>query len=165
MEKSEKYKNIDKSKALNRAQWLCSRQEKCSSSIFAKIIQWGVLPNEANEIIESLKSDGFINENRYALNFAREKARFSKWGPRKIEMALRAKRISDTDIEQALAEIQQHTSSEQLTELLTKKAKTIKHKDSYDLKNKLLRFGISRGFEYRHVLASVDEVVGKLKES
>jgi regulatory protein len=151
--------------ALERAQWLCSQREKCISEIRLKLTQWQQSEDDSQKIIKSLESEGFINETRYSLAFAREKARFNKWGPRKIEMALRAKRISDDDIQQALAEVEQFTSTESLTDLLTKKAKTIKHKDKYDLKNKLLRFALSRGFAYGEVLGVVDKLVlGGLNE-
>jgi regulatory protein len=145
--------------ALERAQWLCSQREKCISEIRLKLTQWQQSEDDSQKIIKSLVSEGFINETRYSLAFAREKARFNKWGPRKIEMALRAKRISDDDIQQALAEVEQFTSTESLTDLLTKKAKTIKHKDKYDLKTKLLRFALSRGFAYGEVLGVVEGVV------
>jgi regulatory protein len=145
--------------ALERAQWLCSQREKCISEIRLKLTQWQQSEDDSQKIIKSLVSEGFINETRYSLAFAREKARFNKWGPRKIEMALRAKRISDDDIQQALAEVEQFTSTESLTDLLTKKAKTIKHKDKYDLKTKLLRFALSRGFGYGEVLGVVEGVV------
>jgi regulatory protein len=157
--------SIDKSKALSRAQWLCSKQERCSSSIMVKLTQWGITANDAAEIISSLKSDGFINEKRYALSFAREKACFSKWGPKKIEMALRAKRIPNEDIEIAIMETLQYQSADKLDELIAKKARTTKYKNIYDLKNKLLRFGISRGFEYSQVLASLEKVIDNLNKS
>lgn len=145
--------------ALNRAQWLCSQREKCISEIRLKLQQWGLDPKQGQAIVDSLVKDGFIDENRFALSFAREKARFNKWGPKKIEMALRAKRIPDDEIQNALIEVVQYTSTETLTDLITKKAKTLKYKDKYDLKNKLLRFGVSRGFGYGEVLGVVEEVM------
>jgi regulatory protein len=156
-------KELSPQKALDRAQWLCSQQEKCISDIKIKLQQWGLHPSQGQTIIDSLVKDGFIDENRFALSFAREKARFNKWGPKKIEMALRAKRISDDNIHQALTEAMQYTSTETLNELITKKAKTIKYKDKYDLKNKLIRFGVSRGFGYGEVIGVVEsEMKSKL---
>jgi regulatory protein len=145
--------------ALDRAQWLCSQREKCVHEIKLKLTQWGIGAKDSQAILKSLVSDGFVNESRFALTFARDKARFNKWGPRKIEMALRAKRISKEDIEHALTVIQEFTSTENLTELLTKKAKTIKHKDKYDLKTKLIRFALGRGFEYENSLNIIEKII------
>jgi regulatory protein len=156
-------KQLSPETALNRAQWLCGQREKCVSEIKLKLSQWGINPEDGLAIIKSLENDGFIDETRYALTFARDKARFNKWGPRKIEMALRAKRIADDNIQNALLEIEQFTNIENLTELLTKKARTIKYKDKYDFKNKLLRFAISRGFDYAKIMEVIDGVIDEYK--
>ncbi|MDY0254604.1 MAG: regulatory protein RecX [Tenuifilaceae bacterium] len=150
---------MDAKKALDRAQWLCSQSEKCTFDIKKKLLQWDVDEMEGEKIINALLEDEFINESRYAISFAREKSRFNKWGPKKIEMALRAKRIADEHIAIALAESAEHSNDDMLRELLTSKAKTIKAKDSYDLKTKLIRFGMSRGFEYGRVLGIVEKIV------
>ena len=152
-------KPLDVNAALDRAQWLCSQSERCCFDISQKLHQWGIDPNDSKKILDSLVADGFIDEGRYAQSFAREKARCNRWGPRKIEMALRAKRIADEYIQQSLSAIQEHTSAAKLQELISKKAGSIKYKDTYDLKGKLLRFGISRGFEYTEVTRAVENVV------
>lgn len=150
---------MDAKKALDRAQWLCSQSEKCTFDIKKKLLQWDVDEMEGEKIINALLEDEFIDESRYAISFAREKSRFNKWGPKKIEMALRAKRIADEHIVIALAESAEHSNDDMLRELLTSKAKTIKAKDSYDLKTKLIRFGMSRGFEYGRVLKILGEII------
>lgn len=150
---------MDLKKALDRAQWLCSQSEKCTFDIKKKLLQWNIDELDGKKIIDALLEDGFIDESRYATSFAREKARFNKWGPKKIEMALRAKRIADEHIAIALSESAEHSNDDTLRELLTTKAKTIKAKDNYDLKTKLIRFGISRGFEYGRVLEIVEKML------
>jgi regulatory protein len=156
-------KQLSPEKALDRAQWLCSRQEKCIADIRIKLSQWGIDSTQSNSIINSLLKDKFIDESRYAQTFAREKARFNKWGPRKIGMALRVKKIHDDIIEHTLEEINHLFSSDSLSELIEKKAKSIKYKDSYDLKTKLVRFGISRGFNYEEIKRVVNELIGNIE--
>lgn len=124
-----------------------------------KLQQWGVEAGQIQVIIDSLVKDKFIDEARYANAFAREKARFNNWGPRKIGTALRAKRIPDEYVSTALSEIEQFVSADKLSELIAKKAQTISYKDNYDLKNKLLRFGVMRGFEYGEVLSVVEKLI------
>lgn len=151
-------------KALDRAQWLCSRREMCIADIKTKLIQWGVEPHELQGIINSLIKDKFLDEERYASAFVREKARFNGWGPRKIEMALRAKSIPQHIIVAALPQAEPFTTHESIEELLVKKAKSIKYKDLYDLKTKLLRFALSRGFYYDDALPLVEKVVKGFEE-
>lgn len=143
---------------LERAQALCSRQEKCLYDIRTKLNQWGTPPEMIPNIEKELLSEKFIDESRFSLNFARDKARFNKWGPKKIEMSLRAKRISDENIQKALVEVEPFTNSDTLTDLLFRKAKTIKHSDKYELKSKLIRFGMSRGFDYNEILKALSSL-------
>lgn len=145
--------------ALDRAQWLCSQREKCVSEIKLNLFKWGIEAEEGERIIASLIKDGFIDEARYALAFAREKARFNGWGPRKIQMALRAKAVPQEHIGLALEEIQEFLTEENIVNLLQKKSKTIKYKDVYDFKSKLLRFALSRGFHYEQSLSVVEQIV------
>lgn len=152
-------KPITFDKAIDRAQWLCSQQEKCSFDIKKKLIQWGVDSENIQIAIDSLINDKFIDEARYAVTFAREKARFSKWGPKKIEYSLRSKHIPDDYIKRALKEAEEFFDYDTLKELLIKKAKMVNHKNSYDLKVKLLRFGVSRGFEYDDVKSILSKIL------
>ncbi len=152
-------KKLSKAQALDRAQWHCSRRELCIADIKLKLLRWGMEQAESLSIIESLIQDRFIDEQRYATAFAREKARFNGWGPRKIEMALRAKSIPNQTVQDALTEAQQHINIESFAQVLEKKAKTIKYKNLYDLKNKLLRFALSRGFDYEKSIPIIDEIL------
>ena len=154
-----KEKKVDKQKLLFRAQNLCSRQEKCEFDVSKKLLGWGASPEEAEEIILKLKDDNFINQKRFAKIFASEKARFNKWGPKKIEFALRAKKVFDDDIKNALLEVQDFFSSETISKIIKAKIKSVKFSSPYELKNKLIRFGMSKGFEYSNVLAEVEKIL------
>lgn len=150
---------FDKQKSLLRAQTICSRQEKCVSDISKKLYLWGASKTEIDEIISLLLKESFIDQKRYARIFASEKARFNKWGPKKIEFALRAKKIADDDIKSALLEVQDFFSGETISKLLKAKTKSVKFSSTYELKNKLIRFGLSKGFEYTNVLVEVEKIL------
>ena len=154
-----KEKRVDKQKLLFRAQNLCSRQEKCEFDVSKKLLGWGANPKEAEEIILRLKDDNFINQKRFAKIFASEKARFNKWGPKKIEFALRAKKVFDDDIKNALLEVQDFFCSETISKIIRAKIKSVKFSSPYELKNKLIRFGMSKGFEYSNVLVEVEKIL------
>ncbi|BDX37962.1 hypothetical protein CYCD_13170 [Tenuifilaceae bacterium CYCD] len=157
--KMQNAQKIDKEKALTRLQSLCARSEKCSGDLKQKMIQWKLDPLDINWVINQLVSDGFIDDTRYAGMFVRDKSRISKWGRVKISTALRAKGISTDIINEALTQIDPSTNKSQLIELLSRKAKQTKAKSVYDLKNKLIRFGVSRGFDMGLVIDVVNGVV------
>jgi regulatory protein len=146
-------------KATQRVQSLCARQERCSYDIRIKLRQWQVSPEDIEKIIKKLNADNFINDERYAHMFARDKSKFNKWGPLKISYTLKSKHIPDDTIKSVLLEIEPNQDDKSLFDLLHKKSKSIKAKSIHDLKNKLIRFGISRGYDYRLVCNSVSSII------
>jgi regulatory protein len=154
-----KEKHIDKEKALSRLQYLCARSEKCTGDLRQKMIQWKMETTDIAWVINSLTSDKFVDDARYAAMFVRDKSRISKWGRVKIATALRAKGIASDIINDALTQIDPSTDRAQLLELITRKAKQTKSKSVYDLRNKLIRFGVSRGFDMGLVIDVVNGLV------
>lgn len=150
---------ITPEKAILRAQALCARQERCSHDIRLKFKQWQLSNNDTEKIIKQLIIDGFINDERYAKMFVRDKSKFSKWGSIKITYTLKSKHFSEDIIRSALDEIDHANDESILKEILLRKMKGIKAKSTYDLKAKLVRFGISRGFAYEIVNRIASKVI------
>lgn len=151
---------ITPEKALQRAQALCAKQERCSNDIRLKLIQWQIITNEAEKIIRKLIADGFVDDERYARMFVRDKSKFNKWGPIKITYTLRSKRISEEIIKSALHEIV-IADDTSLRELMQRKLKNLKAKSPYELKVKLIRFGVSRGYEYNLVNTIASSIINE----
>lgn len=145
-------------KFLQRAQALCSRQEKCLSDIKTKLKQWGATPEMSDEIIPLLLADKFIDEERYARMYTNEKARINKWGKIRITQSLRAKGVSQENIETAIEGVEELASSENLMGLLKRKIATTKAKSAQDLKVKLLRFATYRGFSYSEIQKALEKL-------
>jgi regulatory protein len=156
-----KDKSFTLEQAQQRAKALCARQERCSFDIQKKLRQWHVIPADAEKIISKLIADKFIDDERYAQLFARDKSKFYKWGPIKIAYGLKSKNIPDEIIKSALSDIVTENDDQTLYDLLSKKAKTIKAKSIYDLKVKLIRFGIGRGFDYGKVVEIASSVLNR----
>lgn len=153
-----KYKTTETDQILQRAQALCAKQEKCTADMRVKLIQWGLLKGEADMVISKLVSEGFLDDVRYAGIFVREKNRFNKWGAIKIAQALRIKGIPDKVIKEALGQIEHKTEVESLFTLLSNKVRTIKAKSPYELKSKLIRFALSRGYSYQDALVAIGKI-------
>jgi regulatory protein len=103
----------------------------------------------AEEILESLVVDGFVDDARYAGAFAREKAVLDGWGPVKIRYMLRGKGIEASDIDEALASIDAGAASEKLDKLLAAKAKSLQGDPQARLK--LIKYALSRGYNYEDI--------------
>lgn len=139
--------NILFKSVLSKAMALCSKRELCSSEIRSKLESWGASDDDAGKIITILKEEKFIDEQRYSASFARDKFNYNKWGKIKITSQLKAKKISSEDIRRALEEIDDDRYFSTIRNLLASHRKTIRAKNQYDLKAKLLRYGLSKGFE------------------
>ncbi|MCU0407924.1 MAG: RecX family transcriptional regulator [Bacteroidales bacterium] len=133
--------------ALSKAMALCSQRECCRLDMLSKLEAWGVGPGDSEKIIALLGRDNFLNEQRYAEAFVRDKFRYNKWGKVKIAAHLRQKKISAGVISAALGTIDTEEYAMTLKKLLETHSRSVKAKNNYDLKGKMLRFGLSRGFE------------------
>ena len=142
--------------ATERLMAICSKKETSEGDALRKLTLWGVDTEKHEEILSSLRKHGFIDNLRFALAFTNDKAKFNKWGPKKIEQALAFHRIPKAIVETALKSL--NMVEETLLDILTKKARTIKAKDEQELKNKLIRFGLSRGFDLETVIKIAKQI-------
>jgi len=133
--------------ALHKAAALCMRSEKCELDIRNKLLAWGINENDATKIISYLTTEKFLDNARFCNFFVKDKVRFNKWGKIKIGYALKAKKIDEALIIEALSEIDEQETVDNLITLLRSKQKNLKYKDAFDKKGKLIRFALSRGFE------------------
>ena len=135
---------------LSRLQAQCSRREYCSGDVLAKALK--ALDGNAalaGEVLDSLVADGFLSDARYASAFAREKAQLDGWGPIKIRHALALKGISREVADTALLEIDEPTADGRLERLMAAKAKLLQGDPQARLK--LIRYALSRGYEYNQI--------------
>jgi len=133
--------------ALSKAMALCSQREYCTDDIKSKLQSWSVGKTDSDRIISTLIRENFINEKRYAEAFTKDKFRYNKWGKIKIRASLKMKKIPGDIINQALDSIDTEFYKKTIKELLTTHRRSVKAKNQYDLKGKLLRYGLSKGFE------------------
>lgn len=132
---------------LHRAADYCSRMERSSGQVRKKMKEWEVPDSWVLKILDMLLEQKFVDDARYATFFAREKFRLNRWGRVKIAHALRQNGITEELIQAALEEIDEDAYYETCIELLKGKSATLKDKNQYVRKGKLLRFASARGFE------------------
>ena len=144
--------------AYDKVALVCSRSEKCSSEILEKLKLMGFSVEESEPIIGQLIEEKYLDDERFARAYVKDKFRFNHWGKQKITHMLRAKNISPELIELALEEIVEEHYDDDLKKLLIDKEKSIKAKDKYDKRNKLMRFALGRGFESNRVYALFKEL-------
>jgi len=143
---SKKYISYDE--ALAKMQYFCAYQERCHQEVRQKLYDLGIYGEEIDEIIVDLIEDDFLNELRFAEQYAGGKFRIKKWGKHKIIRKLKSKAISKYSINKALEnEIEEEDYYKTLERLITKKNKWLKEKNPYKRKQKLVRYAINKGYE------------------
>ena len=147
--KSKKAK-YNKEQALSILQQMCSKKEYCPRDISTKLRQWGV-EGADDELIEILKDDNFISEERYCNAYVNDKVKFSKWGKNKIRYQLSGKGLQDKHIDLALENVDREEYMEIMNKELEKKLHSIKEEDPFKRKEKLSRFAQQRGYEWELV--------------
>ena len=138
---------------------MAARAERSSGDALRLMKRWGVDDNDAQRVLQRLIAERFIDDSRYAAAFVREKMNLSGWGSYKIVAALRRKGVDNRIIENVLSQYGSVDMEERLQGLLEKKIKTVKYRDTSDLRAKLFRFAASRGYDYSTAMQAVDRVV------
>jgi regulatory protein len=141
----------------------CGTKEVCISEAKIKMRKWNVSEYESDKLIAQLLKSGFINEERYAKAFANDKLILDKWGPQKVRSTLRLKGIKEAFISKAISE-KNGNQEAILSELLGKKLKSFKKLEPREIYAKLMRFGLSRGFDYSLVAKYAEELSGNQEE-
>ena len=140
-------KAVEYDAALKRAAALCSSQEQCTSHIRQKLSSWKVSEQDAEKILHVLIKEKFLDDQRYANFYVRDKFRFNGWGKIKLTMMLRQKEIPGTIIEEALNQIDPELYKQKCEHLISEKAASLKESNQFKRKGKLFRFAAQRGFE------------------
>ena len=157
--------SLSAEEAQSRLEHQCSMREMCISQVRQKLYRWGVSPDDSNKIIQYLLANRYVDDNRFAKAFARDKFRFDKWGPSKIRMHLKAKGIDAAIINDAISLVEDDALPDAVIREIKRKYKTIKAKNTYERKMKVTAFGVRKGFDYELVKSCVDAVSVELNSS
>ena len=141
---------MEKEKMLLRMTRLCSMREYCRSEIRRKL---AALPeSEAEEIVGTLCSEGYVDDRRYARAFARDKSALQGWGNLKIKLALQRKGIGEADIAAAIAEIDSEAAGAKKEQVLRAKWNALSGEtDPARKQARFFRYALGRGFGYEEI--------------
>ena len=140
--------SLTPNQALSKIKHFCAYQERCHNEVKEKLYGFGLNKNEVDEILSRLIEENYLNEERFATQFAGGKFRIKKWGRVKIKYELRKKQVSDYCIKKALAAIDDKDYVKILQKIFTDKLKTLKgEKNIFIKKRKLQDHILQKGFE------------------
>ena len=141
-------KNMTEQEAYLQLAALCAQAEHCQQEMRDKMRRWELDETVQNRIIDRLIKERYVDDERYARAFVKDKIRYNKWGRRKVQQALWQKHIDAHVQQQVLDEIDEKEYLDILRPLLKQKRKSIKAESDYELNQKLIRFALGRGFGF-----------------
>ena len=146
--------------ALPKIKQYCAYQERCHSEVKEKLYGYGLYKNEVEALISQMVEDNYLNEERFAIQFASGKFRIKQWGKMKIKYQLKQKQVSEYCIKKALAAIDEEDYDKTLARLAGIKLKSLKaEKNLFIKKKKLQDYLRMKGYETDLVSDAVNKTV------
>ena len=161
-QKDKKKEKLTKEQAFQKLKHFCAYQERCHSEVKEKLFGYGLRANEVDELISTLITENYLNEERFAIQFAGGRYRLKKWGRNKIRYELKSRQVSEYCIRKALKEIPEDEYYETLLKLAHKRWEELKREKNRFTKLKKARdFLLQKGYEQ----ALVQDALKQVEES
>jgi regulatory protein len=139
---------VSKDQAVQKLRHFCAYQERCHQEVKDKLYSYGLHKLEVEELISQLIEENYLNEERFAIQFAGGKFRMKHWGRVKIKHELKSKLVSEYCIKQALKQINEEDYSKTLEKLAEDKWRSLRtEKQLLKKKKKLYAYLIQKGYE------------------
>ena len=131
----------------HRIQSFCALQDRCQWEVEKKMKEWGVEEDIIKNILTDLILEKFIDEQRFSESFCRGKFRIKRWGKLKIKNELKIRKISTSCINKGLDQILDKEYYSVLKELYEKKKDSLKDKNQFIQKGKIIKYLQQKGYE------------------
>ncbi len=147
--------------AFQKIKHYCAYQERCHSEVKEKLYSIGLRKQMVEELISELIEGNFLNEERFARQYAGGKFRMNQWGRKKIAYGLKQKNVSQYCISTGLKEINEDDYEATLRKLATIKWNSLKGNHPLTRQAKTFAYLAQKGYEAN----LVSEVTERLKNT
>ena len=136
---------LSKEQAFQKLKQYCAYQERCHQEVKEKLYSFGLYKQETETVIAQLIEENYLDEERFAIQFAGGKFRMKHWGKKKIEYELKQKQVSGYCIRKALAQITEEDYHETLDKLAAAKYEGVKEEGPFTARAKVTAYLLKRG--------------------
>jgi regulatory protein len=140
-------KYLTKEEALQKLKQYCAYQERSHHDAVQKLWDLGVRKAEHDEVLSALIEEDYLNEERFAVQYAGGKFRMKDWGRKKIYYGLKEKQVSAYCINKALKSINEDDYRKTLQQLAEKKWESLKGEQHLVRKKKATDYLLQKGYE------------------
>ena len=135
---------------------ILKKSPQLSPHVYDYLIRKGFTDEETSEVCDYIEEVGLVDDDLYVKFFVEDSFRIKNKGARKIVYELKQRGIDDDKINEAIEEASD-MQYDALKEAYERKLEATKSEtDQYKRKNKIIRFLISRGFDYSDIKDIVD---------
>ena len=153
-----KKKSYSLNEAKKKLENFCSYQERCHKEVKEKLRELGMIQSASQEIIAQLIQENYLNETRFAKNFARGKFRIKNWGRNRISRELKSRNISDYNIKMGMQEFTDIEYEETFYNLIEKRKKSVEHLPIDQQKKKIFSYLTYRGWEHEKIFDALNQL-------
>lgn len=140
--------SLTKEQALQKLRHYCAYQERSHKEAKEKLYSFGLHKQETEQAIAQLIEEGYLNEERFAIQFAGGKFRMKQWGRVKIRYELKLRQVSDYCIKKALQQIDEEAYLQTLEKEAEQRWEQLRgEKNIFTKKRKLQDYLLQKGFE------------------
>lgn len=139
---------------------LLSRRDHSAGELKMKAGKKGFDRSLTEQIIDDLQDSNYVNDQKFADVYAREKSRLNKWGPQKIKSELYKKEIKSNYIEDAIKKLNESLDQRQIcVDLVSKRKKSfLREKDLYKRKHKIFAYLSRKGFSTQTIISATKDL-------
>jgi regulatory protein len=142
--------------ALQKARHYCAYQERCHSEVQEKLYSLGLRRVQVEEALATLIDENYLNEQRFAIQFAGGRFRMKQWGAVRIRYELQQKRVSDYCIKKALEAIDENAYEQTLLRLAEEKWEALSNEsDRFVRRRKCQAYLLQKGYEADRIAAAL----------
>jgi len=149
---------LTKEQAMQKLRHFCAYQERCHSEVREKLFSLGVWMRDHDEIIAGLIEDNYLNEERFAIQYAGGHYRMKQWGRVKIKYALKQKGVSEYCIRKAMKQIEDEEYERILEQLARKKYESLKGTQWIIRRKRTADYLVQKGYEPDLVRQALDRI-------
>lgn len=147
---------MDREEALKKLLYYCNYQDRCEKEVITKLNSLELDDSDKRFVLEFLREEGFVNDERYCRSYVKSKLNLKKWGINKIKVSLIAKGVDKEMIDNVLSDIDYDLYKEELVNLI--RNKKIEGSDPYKRRAKLIRYAISKGYSYPEIIEAMNQL-------
>lgn len=153
-------KQLTSEQALQKARHYCGYAERSHQDVKEKLYSYGLHKQQVEELLSQLIEENYLNEERFAMQFAGGHFRMKQWGRVKIRYELKQKRISEYCIKKAMKEIDEEDYLKTLQQLAAKKWTSVRGEgvNHYVKQSKTTDYLLQKGYEPELIRQAINQL-------